>query len=737
MRTAETNSPTKKHSNLRLTIVLRLVLGVAVISALAASIGVLGLSYMYNIEATLNEITDRSAPTVETADDLVMNVWESTKVAEEIIADEEIEDINLLVLEFEQLSKKFGEDYGQLVEIVADENLLRILSNVPDGHKRFLKNSRDMFREHITELEEKSTAMQQLERFDETGAELIKILDAFAEENEMEMANIETNADDLVASGEATVVGLNDLIGSLFEEDYPVVEASLKLQRVILEMQDTAGEYLAEEKPERLGNHSNTFSQLSDEADPLFDVLETLAETEKNREDTAALRDMFRTWVTQAARDEQLFDTHRDMLRAERLADELTEALEQDADILATTLDSVVEKADALSDGADEKAAEVIMEAQSIIVGMVLLVLTLSALVIVVVMRTITSPLSRMTSAMGFLAKGDLDTDIPSVSRGDEIGDMARAVKVFKDNATEIRRLESEQTLAAEQAEIAKRESREELASKFEAVIVKVVGRVSMAVGELQATSKRMAELAAQTQDQASAVASASDQANENVQSVAISADELSASINEITKQASYSSQIADEAVSAAETSEETIKGLANSAQQISDIIQLIDGIANQTNLLALNATIEAARAGDAGRGFGIVAAEVKNLARQTANATEQIRQQISGVQSTAENSVGSIERIRNVITELNTIAVTIASAMEEQAAATQEIARNVLQAQEGTTDVSESIATVNVAAKQTEDSANGVLTSSNVLASESVDLKREMDSFLKQIRAA
>ncbi len=737
MNTIGSSERMSRAPRIKLGITGRLVLGMVVLALLASTIGVIGLRYISSIDATLNNITDLTAPTVETADDLVMNIWEATKVAEEIIGDDSLIEIDALSQEFGELEGEFTIAFEQLEELADDDALQTALEEVRKNRREFLERSYAMFQQRVTEIEERAKARDLLDRFDEIGANLTIRLEEFATENEQEMAIMEEEADRLVEAGEATVEQLNDLIGDLFEEDYPVVEAALKLQRLVSEMKDTAGEYLAELDRQKLPDHLRAFNELYEQVQPFLVILDQLAETDEDRQDAADIRRIFATWVLQASNDEQLFDTHDDMLVAHLEAKRLVTDLESDADAVAEILDHVVEQADRLNDSADEKAAEVVAEAQLITLSMGGAALGLTLALIWMTIKTVTNPIKQTTTAMAALANRELETEVAFVERRDEIGDMARAVQVFKDNALEIKRLEEEQIQAAERAEAEKHEARETLANQFQAVMVDLVNGVSTAVDDLRSISRQMATLAAQTQEQAMSVETASQQSNENVQSVAASAEQLTSSINEITRQAAYSTEIANQAVETTINSEETIKGLATSAQQIGEIIKLINSIADQTNLLALNATIEAARAGDAGRGFGVVAAEVKNLARQTAHATEQIRSQISGVQSATEKAVSAIDGIRKTITELNGIATTIASAMEEQAAATQGITKNVLQTLDGAKDVSRSMKAVNTAVEETEVCANNVLTSSDGLASQSDQLRREVDGFLARIRSA
>ena len=365
-------------------------------------------------------------------------------------------------------------------------------------------------------------------------------------------------------------------------------------------------------------------------------------------------------------------------------------------------------------------------------IGLILLA-ALSTLIV----WSITRPVASLTHQMGALAGGDLDTEITGVVRRDEIGDMGRAVLVFKENALEVKRMEAEQEAAKERAEQEKRAAMNQLADEFSASVGGVVETVSSASVQLNSSAQQLAGNAKQTSEQSAVVASASEQASANTQTVSAAAEELSKSIQEITRQVAESTRIAGDGVTQAQSANAKISGLVESAQKVGEVVSLITDIAEQTNLLALNATIEAARAGDAGKGFAVVASEVKNLASQTAKATDEIARQISDIQTATDDAVHVISSVTEVIERINEIAGNIASAVEEQGAATQEIARNVEQAAAGTSAVNENIQHVSQAADETGKSANGILEAANDLSSQSNVLKSVVAEFLNKVRAA
>ncbi len=346
-------------------------------------------------------------------------------------------------------------------------------------------------------------------------------------------------------------------------------------------------------------------------------------------------------------------------------------------------------------------------------------------------------PVITMTDAMTRLAKGDHAVEVPARDRRDEIGNIANAVQVFKENAIEMERLKLEQAEAEKRAIEEKKRSMTELADSFQASVGGIVEMVSSSAGEMQATAQSLTSTAEETSRQSTAVAAASEQASTNVQTVASAAEELSSSITEISRQVSQSAEIAGKAVADAERTNAQVQGLAEAAHKIGEVVSLITEIASQTNLLALNATIEAARAGDAGKGFAVVASEVKNLANETAKATDEITGQITEIQQATRDAVAAIQAIGGTIGEINEIATTIASAVEEQGAATQEIARNVQQASAGTQEVSSNITGVTQAAGETGSAASQMLSASGELARQGELLRGEVDKFLRQVRAA
>jgi methyl-accepting chemotaxis protein len=350
--------------------------------------------------------------------------------------------------------------------------------------------------------------------------------------------------------------------------------------------------------------------------------------------------------------------------------------------------------------------------------------------------RSIVPPILRMVAAMGQLAGGDHSVEIPATDKKDEIGLMAKAVLIFKENMIKAK------TLAAKEAEaIAARVARaarvNSLTEKFDSDISMVLKSVASASTELQVTASSMTATAEETSNQATAVAAATEEASTNVQTVAAASEELASSVTEIGRQVAQSAAVARKAVAEADRTNTTVQGLSREAASIGDVVKLISDIASQTNLLALNATIEAARAGEAGRGFAVVAAEVKSLAEQTAKATDQIGAQVSSIQASSDEAVNAIKGITATINQMNEIASAIAGAVEEQGSATQEIARNVQQAALGTDEISSNVAGVQQAAGETGTAAHQVLEASSELSRQSETMRGQVETFLSNIKAA
>ena len=362
--------------------------------------------------------------------------------------------------------------------------------------------------------------------------------------------------------------------------------------------------------------------------------------------------------------------------------------------------------------------------------------LVAALLIALVLGRGIANPLAGITAAISRLAAGDKTSAVPSRERTDEIGAIAAAVEVLRENAIVADRLAAEQL--AETAAKAERATRlDRLFSSFETKVGELVQTLTSASTELEATAQSMSSVAGETQGRTTTVAAAAEQASNGLSTVASASEELATSISEITRQVAQSAQMTERAAADARRADPIVQALAEGAQKIGDVVGLITNIASQTNLLALNATIEAARAGDAGKGFAVVASEVKSLAQQTGKATEEIAQQVGQIQSATKDAVTAIQGISRAIAEVSSVVTSIAAAVEEQGAATAEIARNVQQSAAATQDVGRNVVGISDAASQTGAAASQVLSAAGELSQQSDALQREVATFLDAAKAA
>ena len=371
-----------------------------------------------------------------------------------------------------------------------------------------------------------------------------------------------------------------------------------------------------------------------------------------------------------------------------------------------------------------------------IVVALLAVTVVLSTLSGHLLVKAIAQPVVGMVKAMLALAEGNTAIDVPSKQRQDEIGNMARAVEVFRQNAIDNERMRQDQKQSEIRAQTERRNEMLKMADSLESRVHGIVGTINQSVRKLHTASDNLSANAEQTQRQSAAVAAATEQATTNVGTVSAASSQLTASINEISRRVNDAARVSGAASAEAKAATGRVAGLESAAQKIGEVVQLINDIASQTNLLALNATIESARAGDAGKGFAVVANEVKSLAGQTGRATDDIAAQIGTIQVETQAAVSAIETIARTIEQINEMTASIATAVEQQGAATGEIARNVEQATAGTREVSNNISGVAHAASDTGQMAQSVFQAAGELMAESTELEHEIENFLSELRA-
>jgi methyl-accepting chemotaxis protein len=461
--------------------------------------------------------------------------------------------------------------------------------------------------------------------------------------------------------------------------------------------------------------------------------------SEENRQDWQSIRTLLPQY--QSAQQEQLDLTAAGSVpEALKLTKITILPLYQTINTLLTGQDSesglVGRQTEMLTKELELATEEIKWANKSLVYGIFLMILTGLAVALLTA-HSIANPIKSLNMALHKMADGDFTTIVPGTDRSDEIGDIAKAALVFKNNGLEAIALREAQEQAKIAAEQQKKTMLRNMADDFEKAVGAVVGTVASAATELEAAAQALTGAADQTSFQSKLVADASEEAFTNVQTVSSAAEELSSSVEEVRRQIDSSNQMTAEAAQSARMTSEKVKNLAETATKINGIVDIITGIAAQTKLLALNATIEAARAGDAGKGFAVVASEVKNLAEQTAEATNEIATQIADIQSSTQESVTAIHEITHVVQSLSEISASIAHAIEQQSQATQEIARNVLEASKGTGEVSANIRGVTRAASESSAASSQVLGSANELSQQGETLRCEVFKFLSSIRSA
>ncbi|MCG7392009.1 methyl-accepting chemotaxis protein [Microvirga sp. ACRRW] len=524
------------------------------------------------------------------------------------------------------------------------------------------------------------------------------------------------------------------------QDTQELVEQEVARQALVLQINAAVNETTVQEKnmviytdAEMMASARKTFNQYRDLSLKEIDELIRLASTPERKESDSQLKSQIVHYfgileksadLNQAGRTEEATAITNGEGRTARI--ELRNALAKRVEISKEALARAADDADKLA----ERVSWILISAAC--VG-ILAALALTGLIVIF---GVTKPLSGMTTAMTRLADGELSISIVGAERKDEVGQLARALQTFKDNAIEARRIAAEQE-AENETKMRRAQMLDELTRSFETKVSSLTQGLSSAATQMESTAQSMTHVADQTTQQTVNVSSAAQQTSANVQTVAAATEELSISIREIATQVGQSSQVAERAVQDTQRTNTTVQALAATAERIGNVVQLISSIAGQTNLLALNATIEAARAGEAGKGFAVVATEVKELASQTAKATEEIGAQIASVQQATQETVTAIQDIARTITEMSQISTSIAAAMEEQGAATAEIARNVQEAARGTEAVTGNIVDVQKGAGETGSAATQVLGAAQELTRHSSTLGKEVDFFLTSVRAA
>ena len=535
---------------------------------------------------------------------------------------------------------------------------------------------------------------------------------------------------------------LNGGANTLYDDIIPGIEAADQMKASLGEMRLAAAEQITTTDPERLAEaKENLDSAVSSFEEWSEKYSETISDTAtEERADFDAIETAYLKYMDANDRFVELLEQNAS---AEASAVFLGDAAETYSELAGQIHNLTVQNkldADEVNTANDGAYGSTV----SLVIGVVAALSALALALLAFAVFGVVRPIGRIVQAMSVLSGGDKTVAIPFAGKRNEVGRMASAVQVFKDNMIEADRLRAEQERAREEQEAARIRAAEErkaamqaMANQFESTVGQVVASVSAAAVEMQATAEALSRTAQDASTRSVAVAETVSDVSRNVQGVAAATEELSASIRDIAGQTTQSSRMVADAARQADTTTQQVNTLAANATSIGAVITLINDIANQTNLLALNATIEAARAGESGRGFAVVASEVKTLASQTAKATEDIAAQVRSMQEATTQSVSAIGGIRSSIDRMNEVASAIAAAVEQQGAATQEISRNVQFASDGATQVSGSIDGVTRASEEASHGSSQVLSAASELARNGEVLRTQVDKFLREVRAA
>jgi methyl-accepting chemotaxis protein len=629
-----------------------------------------------------------------------------------VLASANIDTLNQRAKKVEEIQTNITDKLGEVIELGADKSVI-------DPLRQNVKNIADDVKSLVSASHQRLDAAAE---HDKQYNALRSAMGAFVGAADPALLDARIRMNSVLGSANLSAKDATDAIQTISEVGNVVASGNLAAADLIAALS---------------ANSSDTLDDIENEFKAAQGRVRTNLDQLPDNDKTKALREAATNLLALGAGKTSVFNVRQAQLDADDYGQTVLDQFGKLNIGLGMSVQQLIDGVQTDTNASTFRARQQISYATAVMLGLGVATLIGSILFVwLYVGRNILRRIRNLQRSMQLLSDGDLQSEIYHSHHDDEIASMANALQVFRESMIEARELSAEQD--KDRSAKAERASRMEVRiAEFEATVRSALDNLQQSANSMQATAQSMANTADQSSALVNAVASAAEETSVNVQTVSAGTEELSSSIAEISRQVVSSAEIARKAVNEATATDSTVQGLADNASRISVVVDLIQVIASQTNLLALNATIEAARAGEAGRGFAVVASEVKNLASQTAKATDEIRAQIASMQEVTTSAVGAIRKIGHTIGEINDVTTAIAAAVEEQGAATREIARNIQHAAGGTSEVSSNIVGVSTTSAEAGAAATQVLDASAELRREADMLRAEIDVFLTNIRAA